>query len=111
MGLPSSPTSIVVLIWSSGLAACVRGLLVEAFGRRRASDASTGLLARVRSDLLRPIGRAAWVELANACREPRHELRVQRGAPFRPAVAAPRPRLRIVQALGFGALERLFLDQ
>jgi hypothetical protein len=86
-------------------------LLVEASGRSRASDASGVLLARVRSDLLRPIGRAAGEELANACREARHELGVQFGAPFRLAVAAPRPRLRIVQALGFGAPERLFLDQ
>jgi hypothetical protein len=61
--------------------------------------------------LLRPIGRAAGVELADACREPRHELSVQSGAPFRLAVTAPRPRPRIVQAPGFGALERLFLDQ
>jgi hypothetical protein len=86
-------------------------LLVEAFGSRRASDASTVLLAGVRSDSPRPIGRAAGEELVNACREPRHELSVHFGAPFRLAVAAPRPRLRIVQALGFGALERLFLDQ
>jgi hypothetical protein len=67
-------------------------LLVEMFGRRRASDASTVLLARVRRDLLGPIGRAAGLELANACREPRHELGVHVATPFRLAVASPRPR-------------------
>jgi hypothetical protein len=91
--------------------ASVHCLVIEAFSGSRASDASAVLLARVRSNLLRPIGRAARVELANACREPRHERSVQFGAPFRLALATPGPRLRVVQALGFGTLEGLFFDQ
>ena len=86
-------------------------LLVEAFGGCRASDASAVLLARMRGDSLRTLGQAAGVELPNACGESRHELSVQFGASFLLAVAAPCSRLRIVQTLGFGALERLFLDQ
>jgi len=86
-------------------------LLVETLHASRASHAAAVLLARVRSDSLCPIGRAARVALANACGESHQELSVQFSAPFRFAVAAPRPRLRVVQALGCGALERLFLNE
>jgi hypothetical protein len=40
-----------------------------------------------------------------------HELGVQFEAPFSLPVAAPCPRLRIVQAFGFGPVQRLFFDQ
>lgn len=87
------------------------GLVVETLGSCRASHTSAVLLARMRSDLLRPLGRAAGVEPPNARGESRHELGVQLGASFLLALAAPRSRLRIVQAFGFGPLQRLCLDQ
>jgi hypothetical protein len=87
------------------------GILVEAFGRRRPSDASAVLLARMLGDLLRPIGRAARVKQPDAFGEPRHELGVLFGAAFRFTVSPFCPCLGIVQALGFGALQRLFLNQ
>jgi hypothetical protein len=89
----------------------LHGIVVEAFGCRRPSDASAVLLARMLGDLLRPTGRAARVKQPDALGEPRHEFGVLFGAAFRFAVAVPCPCLGIVQALGFGALERLLLDQ
>ena len=65
----------------------------------------------MRRDLVRPIGRAAWIQLANAVGHPCHEFRVQFSAPISLTLAAPGPCLGIVQARGFGTLKRRFLDE
>ena len=86
-------------------------LLVEPLGCRRSPDPPAVLLTRVRRDPVRPIGRAVWIELANALGNTCHEFRVQFGAPIGLPLAAPSPCLGIVQALGFGTLKRRFLDE
>src|SRR5512145_563256 len=57
-------------------------VLVETLGRRRSSDAPAVLLARMHGNLLQPIGRAAWIELANTSGEPRYEIGIQFSTPF-----------------------------
>jgi hypothetical protein len=86
-------------------------ILVEALGGSRASHAPAVFLARARSDAFRATGRTAWEHLRNAVRKARDKLRIELGPACRCAVAAPRPRLRVIQALGLGPFERLFLNQ
>jgi len=86
-------------------------VLIEAFGGGRPADTPAVLLARVVRDALSAIRWAPWEQLAYPLREPRHEFGIELGPPFRLPRAAPGACLRVVQALGLGALERVFLDE
>lgn len=86
-------------------------VLIEAFGGGRPADTPAVLLARVVRDALSAIRWAPWEQLAYPLREPRHEFGIELGPPFRLPLAAPGACLRVVQALGLGALERVFLDE
>jgi hypothetical protein len=89
----------------------VHRFIVEPLGRGRASYTSAVLLTGMRGDSLRPAGWTARIQLANAFDELCHELRIQFCAPRCLALAAERPCLGVSQALTFGSLERLFLNQ
>ncbi len=86
-------------------------VVVEAFGGGRPPDTPAVLLARMGRDAVSAIRWAAWEQLAYPLREPRHEFGIELGPPFRLTLAAPGACLRVVQALGLGALERVFLDE
>jgi hypothetical protein len=86
-------------------------VFVEAFGGGRPPDTPAVLLARVGRDGLGVIRRAIREQIVDPLHEPCHELGVDLSTAFRLALSASGPRLSVIQALGLGALERLFLDE
>ncbi len=87
------------------------GGFIKALGRSRAANAATVLPASMFSNYRLPAGRAAGIELTYSASKTLYVALVQhspaRGFPFAPS----NPRFLVGEALLFGPLKRVFLNQ